>query len=216
MVKNILWETNVGSHMWGMEHEKSDIDIFQVYAENTLDILKGVAKSKSYHNQEGIMDYAVHEIGHVINHRLKGNVNFMWGIHSPITIKCPRGFLLTLQKISNENLSKNTYHSIRGLALKNMKKYILTKETPPPIRAKNARIILRTINFGIGLLMGKIRFYPVTANVSPDEIELAIDVLERAYEESNLPETPDEEPFRDYLVWIRRYHDLSPTVETPR
>lgn len=199
-----LFETNTGSHLWGMNHEESDYDIFHAYVANTHEFLRGTADTRSDHIEEPPRDYAVHEIGHVINHRLKGNVNFMWGIHSPYVLSDYNRSLARLRRISEDNLGKNTYHSIRGLAEKNMKKYILTKETPPAVRLKKGRIIARTLLMGVTLLnLGEIHFDSVKIEVTTSDLHDLMRALDVAYENSQLPETPEEEPFREYLEQIR-------------
>lgn len=209
----ILWETNVGSHMWGMERPDSDVDIFRAYAAPAREILIGTADMKSSHVIGDIEDCAIHEIGHIISHRLKGNVNFLWGIHSPIVLSGSQMGLGDLKKISEENLAKNTYHSIKGLAVKNKKKYVdntpkswedFTEEVISFKKHKKIRIIARTAMMGVLLLKGRgVRFPPVNIEVSSDDLVYMINELDSAYEDSSLPEKPDEEPFRLWLEKIR-------------
>ena len=211
-MSQILWETNVGSHMWRMNHDKSDFDIFQAYVESSREILRGTASLKSSQDKCDNTDYAIHEIEHIIRHRLKGNVNFLWGIHSPIIIT-DSDALQVLRGISAKNISKNCFHSINGLAKKNMKKYI--EGTPPsweelhPMdleskRQKKSRIIYRTLHFGIVILKTRLfEFRPIGKVITPKELDDMKEELNLAYDESELPESPDEEPFREFLENVR-------------
>ena len=67
--RKILWQTNVGSHMWGMEHDGSDYDIFECFMVSPIDILRGKADVRSESVTEANVDYAVHEIGTIVNQR---------------------------------------------------------------------------------------------------------------------------------------------------
>jgi len=196
---NTVFKTVVGSHMWGMNHKDSDIDYFICYSVPTRDILSGVANIKSSHTKHGIADYAKHEVGIVVNQLLKGNVNFLWGVMSPVVEKSSK-WHRELKRIVKKNVSKNCYNSIYGLAVHNYKKYI---ESGRDVSEKRCNIIARTIEFGINLLSSrKIVFRPVHS-ATPEMIENMLDCLYGALLDSSLPDKPNEKPFREWLLNYR-------------
>jgi len=215
MIEN-LFTTTIGSHLWSMEHANSDTDLFQVYVASTEDILKGTANLKSIFIQKDNVDTHKHEVGKVIEQLLKGNLNFLVGVVSPIVNACyayeePIGDgsceyemklpLYELQKIVKENIAKNCYHSIHGLAVGNYKKYIESGLDNTPQRCAK---VLRTLAFGITLLYtGKFEFAPKTGEDGAETIIRWLGGLEQAYKSSTLPEKPNEKPFREWLYNIR-------------
>ena len=209
----ILWMTNVGSHMWKMQNKDSDIDLFVAYVVPTREYLKGRASKRSIAANYRNRDLVSHEIGKIIYMLVKGNVNFVWGITSPI-VEYESGYLEELKKIYVNNMSKNIYHSIHGLAIHNYRRYIKTGLDTSP---KKIKTILRTVKFGIRILeKGEIKYKRVSGSPGPEDIKNAIAELENAYENSNLPETPNEELFYDFLYeirikeWIGRINDIHP------
>lgn len=208
----MFWETNVGSHMWQMERPESDTDIFACVISRTDSLLAGYppARPNAFTKEEpdgGKRDYSVFEIGHVVNQVIKSNVNFLWGVFSPLRLRVDAELrpqydeFMQLAKIS---LSKDCYHSIHGLAKSNYERYIRDKDLPDKKRAKKARQVVRTIRFGINLLEEEtLVFAPVWEAVLSD-IPIALKDLEKAHSVSKLPETcPNEKAIRDWLVRLR-------------
>jgi len=84
------------------------------------------------------------------------------------------------------NLSRQTYHSIKRMAESQIK----SDETPE--------------KFGIKLLSeGRICFAPVLHAPSSEEVMERMKQLEKAYLKSPLPDRPDEEAFREFLLKLR-------------
>lgn len=215
MIEN-LFTTTIGSHLWSMNDENSDLDLFRVYVASTRDIIKGTANLKSIFTQKDNVDIHIHEVGKVINQLIKGNVNFLIGTMSPIVNSCytyrediesevfpytTKTLLENLQNIIQKNLSKNCYHSIHGLAVHNYKKYIESNlDNTERRRAK----IIRVLYFGIVLLQtGNFEFLPKTGKGGAKVITDLIYAIDEAYRVSTLPEKPNAEPFRDWLYDIR-------------
>jgi predicted nucleotidyltransferase len=195
---NIIAETNVGSHVWQMNHKDSDIDTFQIYTEELQNILNGTAKRKSYFTEKenGITDIAIHEIEIVINQLLKGNINFIVGVCSPLILKTTKEFEI-LRNLTTNHLAKNCYHSINGLAVHNFKKY------ENELTEKKLNQIIRTLFFGINILKhNKIIFQPNTNGTTEKYFE-TLELLKESFENSSLPEEPEEKPFRDFLLNLR-------------
>lgn len=203
-----VFETITGSYMWKMDKPDSDLDYFICYLAPTKEILNGTAKTNSYVKQEGNNDYAYHEVGKVVDELIKGNVNFLWGVMSPIIKSaygdipisdrmCP---LLELKMIVQTNLAKNCYHSIHGLAKHNYEKYIASgKDTSK----KRCNTIVRTLYFGINLLNLKRFIFEPIVKATPIDIREGLAFLDEAYEDSKLPEKPNENPYHDWLLALR-------------
>ena len=203
MTKDILWESNVGSHIWGMNHPASDLDLFQVYVSPTTDILVGRRiKSKSIQDKEKNVDYAIHEIGEVVHQVSKGNINYIMGLTSPMIYQKSHWFY-ELYGTFIHNKSKNMFHSVRGMSIANYKKFIASELD---VSEKKKKTIMRLIEFGTRFLLhGEIEYCPPIRDVSSvDCFDDGIRSLEEAYDISKLHERPDTQIYDDYLARLRR------------
>ena len=202
MIDN-FFTTKIGSDIWQMRRPDSDTDLFRVYVATTGDILKGTADMRSKFIQKDNTDIALHEIGKVIDMLLKGNLNFVIGVMSPIIVNAYNLKLFhELRSIVDRNKSKNCYHSIHGCAIHNYKKYI---ETGLDKSERRCNKILRILRFGQKLLQEEKFVFEPVAGATPEIIEKELKKLEVAYEKSRLPEKPNEEPFREWLYNLRLY-----------
>lgn len=232
--KTILFRTIVGSHMWGQHHSESDIDKFEIYIFDSRSFLLGNRHDGGHHSEvekKGIkIEKDTYEIGHVVRQLLKGNINFLWGVMSPkfdlVTTNSTWG-VWDLRRMTRENLSKATTHSIRGFAIHNLKHwfglildkivsinghvhYIVIKKKEPRLIPENKKYwkilntCARTLGFGIKLLNeGVLDFENPQEAIRTGEIILLLHELETAYNESKLPEKPDPKPFEEYLLYTR-------------
>ncbi len=228
--KTILFRTIVGSHMWGQHHSKSDTDKFEVYIFDSRSFLLGNRHDGCHRHDADNVETQSCEIGHVIRELLKGNVNFLWGVMSPKIDLCVTNIdptMWNLRKITRENISRATVHSIRGFAIHNLKHwfgrildrlvsidgditYITIKKKEPRLTEKDKKYwkilntCARTLGFGIKLLSeGVLDFEnPIGARTIGDIISL-LNKLEKAYKESALPDKPDPKPFEEFLLWTR-------------
>lgn len=200
----------VGSHMWGMQSQESDIDLVMIYIAPTRSILRGEKIPTTLRQKMKALDGAIYdtlgwEVGHLINQLIKGNVNAIWYVTSPLHVK-PSPIQEALSFLVQANLCRETYHSIKGMAESQMKSEIGAAKNP----GKGYRTALRTINFGIALLSeARVRFAPVLHSPEAREVSEKMQQLEEAYESSHLPDLPDEDAFRDYLMRLRM-KDLEP------
>jgi len=198
-----LFVSCVGSHMWGMQNEESDIDLVMIYIVPTRSILRGervlhTVRQEIAARKGEIYDTLGWEIGHLINQLIKGNINAIWYVNSPLVIK-PSIVQEELSALVQANLCKETYHSIKGMAESQIK-----SEEKPKITGKGYRTALRTINFGIKLLTeGRICFAPVSGTPGAEEVTKAMRQLDEAYKASRLPDRPDEDAFREFLLRLR-------------
>ena len=202
-----LFISCVGSHMWGMQIQESDIDLVMIYIAPTRAILRGERISPTVRQQitargGEIYDTLGWEIGHLINQLIKGNINAIWYVTSPLIIK-PSIIQEELSALVEANLCRKTYHSVKGMAQSQIK----SEEKPgenPRTTGKGYRTAQRTINFGIKLLLeGKICFAPALRTPGAEEIMEKLQQLEEAYEASPLPDRPDEDAFREFLLRLR-------------
>lgn len=201
-----LFTTRIGSHAWGMNHSESDIDLFRVHVVSTKDLLCGSADVKSRHlklkSKDGTkIDCHVHEVGTLVYQLLKGNVNFVLGVMSPWVEKSTGLVdLLSLKQITEENVGKSIYHSVRGLGVHNYDKYIVTEKDTSP---KKCNTILRTLEFAIRYLdTGKFKFEAVESG-TPETVMEGIYRLDRAVMHSRLPASPRKGPFKEWLYGVR-------------
>ena len=195
---NIIGETIVGSHVWKMNHKDSDVDIFQVYVEPTRRTLDATASKRSLFIQKDNHDYAIHEAEQVVEQLLKGNINFIVGILSP-EINVTSDPFNELRKITETNLSKNCFESIKGMAMHNQLKF----EKAGKMTEKKWNQLIRILDFGIRILDGKgAKFEPVSGGFK-GIFEVRLAHLQTAYDKSHLPEKPKADPFRDWLYNLR-------------
>lgn len=201
----ILFETEVGSFMWGMGTKESDRDVMQVYAQPTRDILSGRTQThnkpqRKFKQYGWEWDYQHFEIGHLVNLLIKGNCNAIWTVTSPVVMKDSL-VLGVLREITINNLSKASYASIHGMAISNFK----DQEKRPKLAPNKAyKQCLRTLTFGINLFeQGKAVFTPITKEVTAEDVEEAFVHIAVAHERTKLPDVPNETEFRDFLYNLR-------------
>lgn len=195
-----LFVTNVGSHMWQMNHPGSDVDLFVAVLAPTKSILRGEFNDQSKVEYSGPTDKQYHELGRIVDQILRNNWNYLSGVMSPIVIKdWPR--LSELRRLTTMNYSRRAYHSIKGLAEHNYQKYIVNERDNS---VKRCNTIARTIIMGSKLLReGVIEYRPISGT-SPKDIPKFIDELDLALKESPLTEDPQyEDELREFLYDVR-------------
>lgn len=204
---NTLFISSVGSHMWGMNSQESDIDLVMIYIAPTRSLLRGEKIMPTMRQQitargGEIYDTFGWEIGHLINQLIKGNINAIWYVTSPLVIK-PSIIQEELSALVRANLCRQTYHSIKGMAESQIRSEEKSADKPR-IAGKGYRTALRTINFGMKLLLeGKICFAPVLHAPGAEEVMEKLQQLDEAYASSLLPDRPDENAFREFLLRLR-------------
>lgn len=200
-----LFITCVGSHMWRMNNEESDVDLAVIYIAPTSAILRGeripATTGQQMNVRRGIVyDTLGWEMGHLINQLLKGNINAIWYTTSPIVVQ-PSPYQGELRSLVEKNLCRNTYRSLAGMAGSQIEE---GKKSGTDGKGKGLRTALRTLNFGIELLTrGRLSYEPVC--YTPD-LDVVLDKKQQlldAYESSNLPDLPDEDVFREFLFRLR-------------
>lgn len=199
-----LYESVVGSHMWKMDHALSDLDIFYVYAEDPKRILDGTANTRSQMFQETKdgkkVDIAYHEVGHLVDQLLKGNINYVVGITTPIVRKDHPAFA-ELRNLMKVHAARNVYHSVRGMATGNIEKYMVKEADTSN---KKCAQIIRTIRFAEILLKeGVYRYETPPNNLRPEDVIKALAALDETFRASSLPMDPDPKPFRAWLLKLR-------------
>lgn len=212
--------TVIGSHMWGMNHEASDVDAMAIVQEPTERILrrKGRLQTTSVFKTEHDgwpIDLHIHEIGRTVDFLLNSNINFLVGVLSPIVVyEEPR--FGALRKLTRDNLSRNTYQSIHGMAVQNMARYagiprgtfyttVLSELVYTPIEERRCGKMLAYLEFGINLMEGKGPVFqkPEQYPWSTEGVVEAIKDLDMAFVSSKLPPKPDDTKLRDFLLESR-------------
>jgi hypothetical protein len=199
----MLFETVIGSHIWKMNHEGSDLDIFRCYMGDTRDILLGKVPKNTFDQSIPNVDVQITEIGAVISQLIYNNLNYLIAIHSPIVRFDNGNVLVKLRELSLKGLSKEAYNSIFGMCMQNYKKYI---ETGKDISEKRCNTIARTARFGYNLLANKTIVFEGVSGFTPQKLSAAFQELTVAKENSTLPEKcPAEikEEFEDLLIKLR-------------
>jgi predicted nucleotidyltransferase len=192
-----LFVTNVGSHMWNMQRPESDIDLFKCNIAPTRDILSGNMHDHCHFSQTDNIDTQASEIGKTVRMLIAGNVNYIWGVHSPIVVENSEE-LQELRTLSTP--SANCFYSIRGLALHNLNLEKKTKDS------KHRKTIYRSIRFGVNILEGKgYRFMKVEEpDIFLEDIQNVLKELEDAKANTKLPEHPENEAkMIEWLVDLR-------------
>lgn len=198
-----LFATIYGSHLWSMDTPQSDFDIAEIYQVPSEIILSGASypetlPQKKYESDNIQVEKTMWEIEHLIKYLLKGNQNAIWMTCSPLILKtCPEH--AELVKIIKGNLCKNTYHSCKG-----MSESQISDSYKRNLGMKGLRSAWRTTNFGINLLLyNKVLFESAPEKVTLEMCKQKLMELDNAYQESSLPEFPNEEPFRQWLYKLR-------------
>ena len=196
-----LFSTLVGSHVWGMNHAESDIDLFVCYVAPSTDFLIGKTHNKSHSSNVNGVERSSSEVGKVIIQLLKNNINYLVCVLSPrVEFTTPEHKRLV--DLTYMNLHKGSFRSINGLACGMYRRYIgQDKGDTQKVR----RTMLRTLNFGITLLKeGVVEFTTVTHDVEIPELDKAFKMLDLAYENSVLPEEPlHKDKMIDWLLSVR-------------
>ena len=209
-----LFITEVGSYMWGMENETSDHDFFNCYSESTKKILRGeyiavtkpntklVAKDTFYPGKCEYDEQSM-EIEHLINLLVKGNINAMWAVMSPIVFNDNYGVLEKLRRIVDENPSSSIINSIGGMAFSQQKDAVKRAETRDP--QKSLKTAYRTYSFGIEYLKsGDCCFkFDIPDVVDSDMLNVKKIELVSEFNRTKLPSVVNQEPFREFLYNFR-------------
>lgn len=207
-MKTALFETIIGSHIWQMNHDKSDIDLFRCYQLSSKEILLGETPKNTFDQSVKGLDIQESEISTVINELKHNNLNYLLAVHSPIVLFDNFNILKRLKAISSSCLSKEAYNSIHGLALSNYKKYI---ESGIDTSESRCNKVARTLLFGMTLLdKGRIEFKPSYGN-TPETVKALISELDNAKEDSNLSEkcSPEQAQKFEQLLEELRILDLN-------
>jgi predicted nucleotidyltransferase len=205
-----LFVTEIGSAMWGMKHAKSDTDLFHCYTADIIDILEGrrIAETKPTKQEENT-DHQFMEIGHLVNLLINGNVSAIWAVCSPVVV-VDSPVLRDLREITVGNLSKASFKPIKGIAMSNWQDETRRAGKEHFYPGKGYRQAMRAMTFGISLAYGRVDFAlagdvakAMDINEGEKLLASAMELLERTYKESPLPDEPNPEPFRKFMYEFR-------------
>lgn len=187
----ILFRTNIGSHMWKMNHPGSDTDIFECYILPTREILKGRIPTNHFtRDKENKIDVQRQEISKVTSEIIKSNLNYVGYIFSPIVLE-GEPFLSEYRHLAYRVVSKQIYNSVKGMTESNLKRY--EKDLGDKVDEKRWAKIIRVLVFGTTLMRtGTIEFLPIRHG-NRAIYEYWINALEDAKETGNLQSEPSDE-----------------------
>jgi predicted nucleotidyltransferase len=200
-----------GSKAYGMDTEKSDIDIFGIFVEPTKQILGFRKGEGSYCFTEP--DATYHEIGRFCELCLKGNptaIEFLW-LENYLQITEEGKELISLRE---KFLSKKIRNSYIGYVYSQIQLY--GRGDNQARKEKNIRHCFRLMEqaeilFSTGKLVLKVRdreeiFF--LARQSPTfELNSIVERLEKLKRMDDvLPEEPEEKSIEDFLLEVRRNH----------
>ena len=208
----ILWKTDVGSWMWKMNRPDSDHDYYVSYIFDSRSFLLGNLHDHGHQTRNETGDESKLEVGAVVKQLLKGNVNHLWGILSPL-VEITSEEHDVLRSIVKRNPATNCYNSIMGLAMHNLRDYFdsptskqkaqnLMQENEALYR-KKLNIIARSLAFGISIFEGKGYLFTPTNYTQRSEIDELLREFENAYASSSLPKKPDVSAFEKFLFECR-------------
>ena len=197
----ILFRTNVGSHMWKMNQENSDTDIFECYILPTREILKGKIPGNHFtQDEENRIDIQRQEISKLTSEIIKSNINYIGYIFSPIVLEGVE-FLERYRNLARKVISKQVYFSIKGMALHNYKKYQKNGVDNNDEKAWNK--IVRVLRFGTFLMeTGIITFSPINGSTA-DTFDYWMQRLDEAERTGNLqyePKKKDVENLWEFVI----------------
>ncbi len=215
-VEDYLFVTEVGSRMWGVEEFAGDYELFHCFQTPAYEYLSTgnfghTRPSRRYFDDESRDINAQYmEIGHLVDLLKKGDVNALWAVCSPVVRK-DNLVLQDLRSVTLANLSKQSYHSIKGVVGSQFADAVMRanfNKTPQKALATS----LRTLKFGIKLLSeGEVDFHVDRYACRPRTrmILSGLQDLYQAYMNSNLPCIPDPGPFEKFLYGFRMHEILA-------
>lgn len=197
MTYEILFTTITGSHIWGMDTLESDIDKTNVYLAPTKDILIGTA-TKIRNTITDKLDEKYIELGPLTNNLSKCEITSLITVMSPWPTWAKDSYFKDLRKIVKDNLSKDCFHSIMGLASHNYKKTTSDSQKDQ----KMINIACRSLVFGTKILnTNKIEFSPYYG--TREDIPELMERMNDAYQKSSLPAHSSTKPYKDFLLDLR-------------
>jgi len=193
--------------MWGQAEISSDHDLFCVYQTPAKEYMVtgnfNPTRAATPHVMIGgkEFDFQYMEIGHLMGLLMKGNINALWAVCSPIVWKDSEA-LKTLKEMSLRHLATSCYPSIKGMAISQWRDADKRKDVRPP--EKSRVTCRRTLEFGSNLLLGGgVDFFSAKIEVSDSDCQDSFERLDYALLNSKLPERVSEEPFKRYLYGLR-------------
>ena len=204
-----LFVTEVGSRMWGMADETSDYDLFCCYNTTAKEYLRSgeFERTKPHRNfMDGDKEYDIQymEIGHLVKLLMKGNINALWAVCSPIIHK-ESSILVKLKDIVLNNLSLQSYASIKGIATSQF----MDAEKRINVRTsqKSLKTCMRTLNFGCNLFAGGgVYFdgnYLKNIEVTKEMCEKEFGRFDLIYDTSSIKKEPRCDHFYDFIMNFR-------------
>ncbi len=210
---NVLAVVEVGSTMWSMERPDSDRDYFCLWSVQPRRLLNGTySEAQRNHRTKMVRhdfpggdkpEMEATEVAHQVHMLLDSNINSVQRALSSVkhvwTNEADE-----LGRLVQRYRAKNVYHSVAGMNSHNLKRYWARLEIDgPEFGVKKSGQILRVVDCAIRVLDGKPYTFEKCVDPTFEKCTEALTTLKRAYENSSLPERPDEEPYREFLYNLR-------------
>ncbi len=176
--------TEIGSRCFGDHHERSDLDLFEVHVDPLREVLFRGPSTSGRHLRSGRVDLHSYEVSHVVREIVRGNVNFLIGVLSPIILFSTKEGSL-LRDVTSANIHKGFYRSIEGIVKARLKAG----------SEKDIRMARRYISLGFSLVRDGV--------LSLSSFEGDLEELRREFTSSSLKKRADEEELIDAVVRIR-------------
>ena len=199
----LLLRTEVGSHMWRMNRPDSDHDYFKVYLGSTRHILLGgFFRSIQKRDELGKLDQSCHELGVTVEKLIKGNINFIIGVNSPLC-QFVHPDIALFRESPAPYLTKEIGDSLFGMVHNNIGKYGRKEPDDSPRWSK----LMRILKLGEALAAScELRFEPVGVVWYDHLLEELRRIRSLFYSSTILPDAPPsgvQEVMRDLVVDLR-------------
>lgn len=214
--------SEVGSFMWGMGNESdeekgiSDHDIIVIYKVDTKSILRGVNYEKNLpciHDKlinGKRFDFSFMEVGHITNLLIKGNINAIWSITSPLIYYDDTSSYHEMCDFVNLHINEfNIFPSGLGMTLSQIadsKKRAFKRSSQ-----KHLNGAYRTLQWMYNIIStAKLIYEPVLHNASIDDCNDMLHIIRSIRSHCNYNDIGNyynnviENKLREYLYDIRK------------
>jgi predicted nucleotidyltransferase len=128
----VLFANISGAHLFGTASPKSDIDLRGCYIVPTINLLKFSKPRDTVEMSKGDAEIQIHEAEKFISLMIKGNMNFIEEVKSPLRIVDTQ-IAEDFRKLADKALSKETFAHVQGMSI-HTKKHALKENFSNPKR----------------------------------------------------------------------------------
>lgn len=176
--------SEVGSHLWGMDHAVSDHDIFVAYSVPIERRLRGEPCPKTLPSKHAVdidgvpFDFQYIETEHLVHLLQKGNVNAIWAVLSPLNYKKTEAYK-DLESIIR-GIQRTTAIVPSSVGMTNAQLLDMEKRVNVRDPTKSLRCAYRTIQFAANHLMNqKWTFDPAPEGCTVEDVQQFIEFVKK-------------------------------------